>query len=143
MHATVSADYDGVTYRSDTAVIARGSVLRVDVAVFPVTGEGNPLHIDTLHVIIQADDPTVFRVLQFMTVSNAGLAAYAGGPLLSDGTLSRTGDPLPDLASAVSPAPFPTPEDALPPADADIGPGRVLDARPVPPTGRKWRLPTH
>jgi hypothetical protein len=137
MHATVSADYDGVTYRSDTAVIRPGSVLQVSLAVFPVTGKGNPLHIDTLHVILQADEPTVYRVLQFMTVSNAGLAAYAGGPLLSDGRPAGLVIPLPDRASAVSPAPFPSPEDALPPSDADIGPGRVLDARPVPPTGRQ------
>lgn len=137
MHATVSAEYDGVTYRSETAVISAGSVLRVNLAVFPVTAEGNPLHIDTLHVIIQADDPTAYRVLQFMTVSNAGAAAYAGGPLLSDGRPAGLVIPLPDQASAVSPAPFPTPEDALPFDDADIGPGRVLDARPVPPAGRQ------
>ncbi len=137
MHATVSAEYDGATYRSATATMSAGTVLQVDLPVFPVTAAGNPIHIDTLHVIVQADDPNIYRVLQFMTVSNAGRAAYAGGPLLDDGRPAGLMIPLPAQASDVSPAPFPTPEDALPPADTEIEPGRVLDARPVPPTGRQ------
>ncbi len=137
MHATVSAVYDGVTYRSQTSVVSPESVLRIELPVFPVTTEGNPLHIDTLHVIVQADDPTVYRVLQFMTVTNATAAAFAGGPPLGDGRRAGVVIPLPEQADAVSPAPFPTPEDALPRADASIEPGRVLDARPVPPAGRQ------
>ncbi len=138
MLASVSADYDGVTYRSEHAAVQPGRVIRIDLPVFPVTADGNPLHIDTMHVIVQADEPTTYRVLQFMTVSNAGLAAYAGGPPLGDGRPAGLVIPLPDqAASSVSPAPFPTPEDALPLTDAEIAPGRVLDARPVPPTGRQ------
>lgn len=137
MHATVSAEYDGATYRSATATVSIGTVLQIDLPVFPVTAVGNPLHIDTLHVIVQADDPNIYRVLQFMTVSNAGQAAYAGGPQLDDGRPAGLVIPLPDQASEVSPAPFPTPEDALPRADTQIEPGRVLDARPVPPAGRQ------
>ncbi len=137
MHATVSAVYDGVRYQSETAVVNAGSVLQIELPVFPVSTEGNPLHIDTLHVIVQADDPTVYRVLQFMTVSNASSTAFAGGPSLGDGRRAGLVIPLPDQASAVSPAPFPTPEDALPRTDAGIEPGRVLDARPVPPAGRQ------
>ena len=137
MRASVSAEYDGATYRSGNTAISSESVLRIDLPVFPVTDDGNPIHIDTLHVIIQADDPLTYRVLQFLSVSNAGRAAYAGGPLLGDGRPAGLVIPLPDQAAAVSPAPFPTPEDALPLADAEIELGRVLDARPVPPTGRQ------
>lgn len=101
-----------------------------------VSTEGRPLHLDTLHLIFQVDEPGVYRVLQFMTVTNAGDVAWAGGPELRDGRRAGVVIPLPDGASTVRPAPFPTPEDALP-SDLQIDPRQVMDPRPVPPSGRQ------
>lgn len=131
---------------SHSAVFAAPLVVAGLLAVSPaaasaqsmdeVSIEGRPLHLDTLHLIFQIDEPGVYRVLQFMTVTNAGDVAWAGGPELRDGRRAGVVIPLPDGASTVRAAPFPTPEDALP-SDLQIDPGRVMDPRPVPPSGRQ------
>jgi hypothetical protein len=105
-------------------------------ADFEVTSEGRPLHLDTLHLIIQVDEPDLYQVLQFMTVTNAGEKAWAGGPALRDGRPAGIVIPLPLGATTVRSAPFPNPEDALP-SDLQIDADRVMDPRPVPPGGRQ------
>jgi len=82
-------------------------------------------------------DPSFLRVLQFMTISNAGDAAFAGGPQLADGRSAGIVIPLPAGATNVSPAPFPNAEEALNPAHAQFDSDRILDARPVPADGRQ------
>lgn len=134
--AAVRTD-DAVTYYSDTVALEPGVDAALEVTLYPVTDEGRPLHLDTLHLIVQIDDPGLYRVLQFMTVSNAGQAAYAGGPALRDGRRAGLVLPLPPGAGSVRVAPFPSAEEALPPEAAEIRSDRVLDARPVPPAGRQ------
>lgn len=133
----LGATYDGAVYYSETTSLAPGTAPALNVPVFPLATDGRPLHIQTLHLIVQVEDPGLYRVLQFMTVVNAGEAAYAGGPQLADGRSSGLVIPIPETASAVRAAPFPSPADALDVADAEIGTDRVLDARPVPADGRQ------
>ena len=87
LSARVIATYDGAEYVSAVVALENGTGT-LELTVFPVTREGRPLHLDTLHLIVQADEPGSLRVLQFMTVSNAGEAAFAGGPQLADGRTS-------------------------------------------------------
>lgn len=136
-HARVGAEFAGIVYYSGTQTVAPGSDLSFDIGVFPVVSEGRPLHVETLHLIVQVDDPQRYRVLQFMTVINTGEAAFAGGPELSDGRRAGLVIPLPPGAESVRAAPFPSPEDALDEAESEFGSDRVLDARPVPPEGRQ------
>lgn len=134
--ARLRATYEGAEYMSP-AVALEGGAGALELTVLPVARDGRPLHLDTLHLIVQADEPGLLRVLQFMTVSNAGAAAFAGGPQLADGRPAGLVIPLPAGAANVRPAPFPTPESALDPPNAEFGSDRVLDARPVPPVGRQ------
>lgn len=133
----LGAEYSGVTYNSSTFQPGAEGVTRAEVRVAEVTSEGRPLHLDTLHIIIQAEDPTFYRVLQFVTVSNAGEAAWAGGPPLADGRPAGLVIPVPAAARSLQPAPFPTAADALPAAAIEDGSNTVLDPRPVPPSGRQ------
>ncbi len=135
-HLQLSVRYADVDYFSETVPLSTNPV-ELTVTVHPVTAEGRPLHLDTLHLIVQVDEPGLFRVLQFMAVSNAGAAAYAGGPQLADGRRAGIVLPLPIAASSVQPAPFPSPDEALDAQRAEFGRDRVLDPRPVPPEGRQ------
>lgn len=137
--ARLSARYGVVDFHSEALTIPAGGVLELAVQVAEVTSEGRPLHLDTLHIIIQADEPTLYRVLQFVTVSNAGGAPWAGGPPLADGSPAGLVLPLPETAREVLPAPFPSAAEALPDS-MEVQPGRVLDPRPVPPGGRQAAL---
>jgi hypothetical protein len=134
--ARVAAMFDGVSFYSEQLPLRIGDAVDLSVRITDVATDGRPLHLDTLHLIFQIDEPGVYRVLQFMTVSNAGDTAWAGGPELRDGRRAGVLIPLPAAASTVRPAPFPTAEDALP-SDLQIDPGQVLDPRPVPPSGRQ------
>lgn len=136
LNARLLATYDGAEYTSMVVALENGTG-NIQLTVLPVAHEGRPLHLDTLHLIVQADEPGFLRVLQFMTISNAGEAAFAGGPRLADGRPAGIVIPLPAAASNVRPAPFPTVEDALDPEQAQFDSDRVLDARAVPADGRK------
>jgi len=136
LHARLRGNYDGAEYISPSVPLENGAG-SVTLTVLPVAREGRPLHLDTLHLIVQTDDPGLLRVLQFMTVSNAGVAAFAGGPVLSSGVPSGLVIPLPVGATNVRPAPFPNAEAALTAELAQFDSDRVLDARPVPPGGRQ------
>lgn len=136
--ARLAAIYADVTYYSDPIALDDAgpeATLRLQVA--PVGSEGRPLHLDTLHLIIQAESPTRLRVLQFVNVSNAGEGAWAGGPELATGQRAGLEIPIPAAATEVTPAPFPSSAAALPADRIEIGQGRILDPRPVPPTGRQ------
>jgi len=128
--------HNGAEYISETVTLDNGAGTVV-LTVRPIAREGRPLHLDTLHLIVQADDPGLLRVLQFMTVSNAGAVPFAGGPQLDDGRQAGLVIPLPAGAISVQPAPFPTPKTSLDPATAQFGSDRILDARPVPVAGRQ------
>lgn len=135
--ARIAATVEGVVFYSELQPLRVGESLDLDVIIAEVTAYGRPLHLDTLHMIIQIDEPGVYRVLQFMTVSNAGETAWAGGPELRDGRRAGIIVPLPAGASGtIRAAPFPSETDALPP-DMQIDVDRVLDPRPVPPGGRQ------
>jgi len=136
LNARIRATYDGAEYLSSVVALENGAGT-LELTVLPVAREGRPLHLDTLHLIVQADDPSFLRVLQFMTISNAGDAAFAGGPQLADGRSAGIVIPLPAGATNVSPAPFPNAEEALNPAHAQFDSDRILDARPVPADGRQ------
>lgn len=140
--ARLGAHYGGIVYYSDPVILGSETVRDLAVTVTEVSSEGHPLHLETLHIIVQIDDPTRYQVLEFATVSNAGEMAWAGGPPLADGTPSGLVIPLPSGATEVRPAPFPSAADAIP-ADAipagEPGP-YILDPRPVPPSGRQVAL---
>ena len=136
LSARMRATYDGAEYISAVVALDSGAGV-LELTVLPVAREGRPLHLDTLHLIVQADEPGFVRVLQFMTISNAGEAAFAGGPQLAEGRSAGIVIPLPATARNVSPAPFPNAEQALNPAFAQFDSDRVLDARPVPTGGRQ------
>ena len=136
LSARIRASYDGAVYISSIVALDNGAG-RLQLTVLPVVREGRPLHLDTLHLIVQADEPGILRVLQFMTVSNPGAAAFAGGPQLADGRAAGIVIPLPAGAMNVRPAPFPSPDAALDLAQAQVDSDRILDARPVPPGGRQ------
>ncbi len=136
LSARIRATYDGAEYVSGIVPLEKGAG-SLELKVLPVVREGRPLHLDTLHLIVQADEPGMLRVLQFMTVSNAGEAAFAGGPQLADGRPAGVVIPLPAAATNVTPAPFPNPRDALDPQQAQVGSDRILDPRPVPGNGRQ------
>ena len=136
LNARLRATYEGAEYTSMVVGLENGTG-NIQLTVLPVAHEGRPLHLDTLHLIVQADEPGFLRVLQFMTISNAGEAAFAGGPRLADGRSAGIVIPLPTAASNVRPAPFPTAEDALDPGQAQFDSDRILDARVVPADGRQ------
>jgi len=136
LNARLRATYDGAEYISRVVALENGSGV-IELTVLPVAREGRPLHLDTLHLILQADEPGFLRVLQFMTISNAGEAAFAGGPQLADGRPSGIVIPLPAAARNVTPAPFPNEEEALNREQAQFDSDRILDARPVPADGRQ------
>jgi hypothetical protein len=136
LQARLVANFDGAEYVSAPLALDNGSGA-IELTVYPVLREGRPLHLDTFHLIAQIDEPSVLRVLQFMTISNAGVAAYAGGPALSDGRQAGIVIPLPSAATNVRPAPFPSPAAALSMEDAQFDSDRILDPRPVPPDGRQ------
>lgn len=136
--ARLGAIHEGSTYWSETLALEdAGGRPTLAVRIAPVSSAGRPIHLDTLHLIIQAESPTAFRVLQFVTVSNAGETAWAGGPALPDGRPAGLEVPLPSAARQVTAAPFPTAAEALPVDDLDPGATRLLDPRPVPPGGRQ------
>lgn len=139
-HARATVLWSGVRYPSDTVTLAPDEPARLAIEVFETTDQGRPLHLDTLHLILQMEEPGVVRVLQFMTVSNAGDAAYAGGPELEDGRRAGIVIPLPTGATRLAAAPFPTGEEALVLSEAEVRPDAVLDPRPVPPEGRQVAL---
>ncbi len=135
-HGRLRGTVDGAEYISaTTALTADASPL--ELVIVPVATDGRPLHLDTLHLIVQSDDAAVLRVLQFMTVSNAAEAPWAGGPALEDGRRAGLVVPVPVEATNVQPAPFPTPDAALDVSQAQFGSDRILDARPVPISGRQ------
>lgn len=136
LNARIRATYDGAEYVSTAVALESGAGV-LELTVLPVVREGRPLHLDMLHLIVQADEPGFLRVLQFMTISNAGEAAFAGGPQLADGRSAGIVIPLPITARNVSPAPFPNAEEALDPEHAQFDSDRILDARPVPASGRQ------
>jgi len=136
LNGRLRAAYDGAEYISSIVALENGTGV-IELTVLPVVREGRPLHVDTLHMIVQADEPGSLRVLQFMTVSNTGQAAFAGGPQLADGRYAGIVVPLPAAARNVGPAPFPNAEAALDPEQAQFDSDRILDARPVPPAGRQ------
>ncbi len=136
LQARLVTVFDGAEYVSTPATLDNGSGT-LELTVYPVLREGRPLHLDTFHLIAQIDEPAVLRVLQFMTISNAGVAAYAGGPALNDGRPAGIVIPLPSAATNVRPAPFPSPAAALSTEDAQFDSDRILDPRPVPPDGRQ------
>lgn len=136
LNARIRAIYDGAEYISAAVALESGTGA-IDLTVLPVAREGRPLHLDMLHLIVQADEPGFLRVLQFMTISNAGEAAFAGGPQLADGRSAGIVIPLPVTARNVSAAPFPNAEEALDPEQAQFDSDRILDARPVPASGRQ------
>ena len=136
LQARLVTNFDGAEYVSAPLTLDNGSGA-IELTVYPVLREGRPLHLDTFHLIAQIDEPAVLRVLQFMTISNAGVAAYAGGPALGDGRQAGIVIPLPSAATNVRPAPFPSPAAALSAEDAQFDSDRILDPRPVPPDGRQ------
>ena len=136
LNARMRATYEGAEYISPVIALDSGTGV-LELIVLPVVRDGRPLHLDTLHLIVQADEPGFVRVLQFMTISNAGEAAFAGGPQLTDGRQAGIVIPLPATARNVTPAPFPNPEEALNAEFAQFDSDRILDARPVPAGGRQ------
>ena len=95
------------------------------------------MHIDSLLIVVHVEEPGLYRVLQYANISNAGAAAFAGGPVLQNGERAGLELPVPMAATGVEPAPFPNPREALRADTAVILSGRVLDPRPVPPSGRQ------
>lgn len=136
LNARIRTTYDGAEYFSEVAALDNGAG-SFALTVRPVVREGRPLHLDILHLIVQADEPGFLRVLQFMTVSNAGEAPFAGGPRLADGRSAGVVIPLPAAATKVSAAPFPNADDALNLDRAQTDSDRILDGRPVPADGRQ------
>lgn len=136
-HARATASWSGVRYPGPTITLAADEPASIAVQVFETSSEGRPLHLDTLHLIVQVEDPALYRVLQFMTVSNAAEAAYAGGPELEDGRRAGVVIPLPAGTSNLAAAPFPTATEAIDLGSAEVRATSILDPRPIPPSGRQ------
>ncbi len=135
--ARVGADLGDIRYHSESVALMDDVPASLTVRLLRPVSEGRPLHIDSLLIVVHVEEPGLYRVLQYANISNAGAAAFAGGPVLQNGERAGLELPVPMAATGVEPAPFPNPREALRADTAVILSGRVLDPRPVPPSGRQ------
>lgn len=103
--------------------------------------EGNPLHLQIVHLIVNVPEPGLYQVAQVMHVHNAADRPFLGGPSAPDGRRGGLLVPLPTDGTGrggILPVvrqtaqPLPPPDGGLDPAELAVVADGLLDTRPFP-----------
>ena len=123
--------FEAYPYQSEDTALLPGVEAVLPLGVFTVGIGGANLHINVLHMIINALEPGVYQVIQLVEILNVGeRASYTGEEF--EGRRVGLVIPVPSAATSIAPVPMEQ-IGGLDAANLTLDGNRLLDLRPVPP----------
>lgn len=129
--ARAAVERGETAFTSAPTPLRAGETVDIPVTVWDTTSQGQPLHVDRLHLILRVEAPALSRVAQVLVVRNVADTAYLSDVTGPDGR--RAGLVIPVPSTAVRVQAIPPPNSDLDPEAVAVDGNRLLDLRPVPP----------